>query len=175
MKGVEEMNKFKIFLWIFSIYILQNVFCPIVTVTGVVPDLMLGFLTAYAALEERFNKLLPLILICAVIDATMTGRVFPITTAFVGLGGIASYIMRDYMRFIPKLVRTQAVTALSAFLMSCAEFFVVSNTITVEFLKNTAIWYTVYTVVASIIIYFILNRVMFKKTEKKLLIVQERN
>lgn len=169
------MKTLKLVLWIFVLYMIQNIFYPIISVTGIIPDVLLGFAVSYAALEHRFGKLSPVIIICAVLAGTGTGRVFPIVTALVGFGGIASYIICGYMRFIPQFIRTQAVTAVFAFLMCIAEFFVSEKTVTYGFIINTALWYMLYTTAVSCVIYLILKRVMFKDTERKLLVAQERN
>lgn len=169
------MKTLKLVLWIFVLYIIQNIFYPIISVTGFIPDFLLGFTVSYAAIEHRFSKISPVIIICAVLAGTGTGRVFPITVAFIGFAGVASYIICGYMRFIPRIIRTQSVTAVFAFLMYVAEFFVSGKTVTYGFIVNTALWCTLATVVASCVIYLILKRVMFKDTEKKLLVAQERN
>lgn len=169
------MKNLKLVLWIFVLYIIQNIFYPIISVTGIIPDLLLGFIVSYSALEHRFTKLSPVITICAVVAGTGTGRVFPIVTLFLGLGGVASYVMTNYLRFIPQFIRAQAVTAVFSFIMCVAEFFASARTLTYGFIINTAIWQTVYTVAVSCVIYLILKRIIFKDTEKKILIAQERN
>ena len=116
------MKKLKLVLWIFVLYIIQNIFYPIISVTGIIPDLLLGFVVSYSALEHRFNKLSPVIIICAMLAGTGTGRVFPITVALTGFAGVASYIACGYMKFIPQIIRTQSVTLFFAFLMCVAEY-----------------------------------------------------
>ena len=74
------MNKIKLALWVFILYIIQNVFYPIMSISGLVPDFILGFTVAYSCIEPRFKKLSPVIIVCAVIAGTGTGRVFSIVT-----------------------------------------------------------------------------------------------
>ena len=124
------MKKLKLVLWIFVLYTIQNIFYPIISVTGIIPDLLLGFVVSYSALEHRFNKLSPVIIICAMLAGTGTGRVFPITVALTGFAGVASYIACGYMKFIPQIIRTQSVTLFFAFLVCVAEFFVSEKTVT---------------------------------------------
>lgn len=169
------MKALKLFLWIFVLYVLQNIVCPIVSVTQLVPDLLLGFIVSYSALEHRFDKLSPVIIITALVAATGTGRVFSIVMLFVGLAGIVSYIFTGYLRFIPHFVRAQLVTLVFSFIMCISEFFVCARTLTGAFIFGTALPCTLFTTVASCIIYLLVRYMIFKNTEKKLLIAQERN
>lgn len=169
------MKTLKLVLWIFVLYIIQNIFYPIISVTGIVPDLFLGFVVAYSAFEHRFNKLSSVIIICALVAGCGTGRVFPVVTLFVGLSGIAAYQLCSYLRFIPQFLRMLVLTAVFAFVMSITEFFALSRTITSEFITGTALWQTLYTVLVAGIIYFAVKKTILKNKEKKLLIAQERS
>lgn len=169
------MKTLKLVLWIFILYIIQNVFCPIISITNIVPELLLSFAVSYAAVEHRFNRLSAVVIVCAVVSGTGTGRVFPIVTTLVGVGGMASYLFRGYLRFIPQFLRTQAVTAIFAFFICVAERFVFSHNFTSSFFVDIALWYTVYTVAVSSVIYLILSKTILKDTNKKILIAQERN
>ncbi len=169
------MKKIRLVLWVFVLYIIQNVFYPIMSISGLVPDLILGFTVAYSCIEPRFKKLSPLIIICAIIAGTGTGRVFSIVTLFTGLAGIASYLMCSYMPFIPKILRVLLITLLGAYLAGVAECFVLTKALTYAFLAGPALWQAIYTAIVSCIIYLILNRSVNKNTQKKILIAQERN
>ena len=169
------MNKRKLVLWVFVLYIIQNVFYPIMSISGLVPDLILGFTVAYSCIEPRFKKLSPVIIICAIIAGTGTGREFSIVTLFTGISGVASYLMCSYMPFIPKILRVLLITMLGAYLAGVAEYFVLTKTLTYAFLTAPALWQAIYTGVFSCIIYLILNRSVNKNTQKKILIAQERN
>ncbi len=168
------MRTLKLGIWIFVLYIIQNIFYPIMTVTGIVPDLLLGFAVSYSAIEPKLGKISRAVIICAVLCGTGTGRVFPITVLMTGITAIVSYLSRSYLRFIPQIIRTQAVAVLGMFLMCCFEYFVSAGTITAEFIQSTALWYTLYTVTASTVIYIILKKTMQDLTTR-LLITDERS
>lgn len=165
------MKVLSIAIWIFVLYVIQTVFCPIIGITNIVPELLFCFAVSYAVFEHRFNRLSVVVIMCALISATGVGRSFPIVMLMAGVGGIVSYLSPSYMRFIPQILRTQAVTAFFAFLMCIAENFVFSG----RLLLFNALWHTVYTTIVSCVMYLILKAVMLKKKEKKLLIAQERN
>lgn len=169
------MNKIKLALWVFILYIIQNVFYPIMSISGLVPDFILGFTVAYSCIEPRFKKLSPVIIVCAVIAGTGTGRVFSIVTLLTGLAGVASYLVCSYMPFIPKILRTLVITILCSYLAGVTEYFVLTKTLAYAFLTGSALWQAIYTGVVSCIIYLILNRSVNKNTQKKILIAQERN
>ena len=168
------MRTYKLVLWIFILYIIQNVFYPVLSLCGYVPELLMCFVVSYASLERRFRKVSPVIIICAILSGVGTGRVFSIAVLFIGLAGVAAYLAMSYMQFIPKIIRVGAVTAFFAFLMHCAEFFAVSETLTSDFITNTAVWYTLYTTIVVCVIYLILGKIM-NIDDKTMLIISERN
>ena len=168
------MRTYKLILWIFILYIIQNVFYPVLSLSGYVPELLMCFAVSYSSLERRFRRISPVIIICAILSGTGTGRVFSIAVLFVGLAGVAVYLAMPYMQFIPKTIRVGAMTAFFAFLMYCAEFFAVSGTLTYGFITNFAVWNTLYTVICVCVIYLILKKIM-NTADKTLLIVSERN
>ena len=168
------MRTYKLVLWIFILYIIQTVFYPVLSLCGYVPELLMCFVVSYASLERRFRKVSPVIIICAILSGVGTGRVFSIAVLFIGLAGVAAYLAMSYMQFIPKIIRVGAVTAFFAFLMHCAEFFAVSETLTSDFITNTAVWYTLYTTIVVCVIYLILGKIM-NIDDKTMLIISERN
>lgn len=167
------MGTLKLAVWIGVLYIIQNNLYPILTISGIVPDLLFGFALSYSAIEPKFRKVSPVVLICAVLGGTGTGRIFPVTVLMTGIGGMVSYHLSEYLRFIPQIIRTHLVVAIFAFLMCSCEYFATAGTVTYEFLIHTAIWYTLYTTAVSVIIYLILKKIILNKDTK--LLIQERN
>ena len=163
------MRKLKLVLWIFVLYLLQNIILPILSGSAVVPELLLGFAVSYTVLECKFSNTSAVIVITSLLTATGTGRVFSLVSVLAGLAAITAYFIKDYVRFIPQFVRTQAVIAVFAFIMCISEYFIYSKTMSAGFILNTALPYTVYTIAASCVIYLILKRTMFKANDKKLL------
>ena len=168
------MSKIKIAVWIFLLYIIQNVFYPIMSLSGIIPELLLGFAVSYASFERNIKKSSWVIIICALLSGTGIGRVFPITAIGVGVAGVIGYVIRDYIRFLPRIIRAMSVTAIFAFVMCCCEYFTSEKTLSYTFLANTCLWYTLYTTLTSGIIYLILKR-SIGEGDKKLLITYERN
>ena len=168
------MNKIKIVIWICILYIIQNVFYPIMSLSGITPELLLGFAVSYAAMERNYKKSSYVIIICALLSGTGIGRVFPISVIMTGAAGVCAYMVCDYLRFIPRIIRVQTVASVFVFIMCCCEYFAATKTVTYSFLTDTALWYTVYTTLASYVIYLILKKTM-GGPDKKLLITQERD
>ncbi len=168
------MGKVKVALWIGVLFIVQDVFYPILSLSGIVPDLLLGFSVCYAALEQRIKKVSPVIVICAILCGAGTGRVFSVAVFITGIAGVMAYQLSDYVRFIPRALRVLLIVMVSAFLMSVSEYFVSAQTITYNFIANTALWHTAYTVATAFVIYLILKKTMLSD-EKKILLIQERD
>lgn len=168
------MKKYKIIIWIFVLYICQNIIIPMFSRSGLVPDLVMGFAVSYASLDIAYKKISPVVIISAVVAAVGCGRVFPIAVIFVGFAAVAVYLSKNYLRFIPQFLRTLAVTSVFAFVMCVAENFAFGTAVTLEFVKNTAVWYTFLTAFGVCVIYPFVKRATAKNTDNSLLIT-ERN
>ncbi len=167
------MGTLKLAAWIFVLYVIQNIFCPILTITGFVPDLLFGFALSYSALDLKFRRISYVTLICALLCGTGTGRIFSIAVLMTGVGAMLSYFSRDYFRFIPQIIRTEVIVAVFSFIMCCCEYFARTGTVSYTFLTNTASVYTVYTTVTSAVIYLILKKIIHNRDTK--LLIHERD
>lgn len=163
------MKTIKIVLWIFVLYIIQNVFYPIMSVSGIVPDLIVGFAVSYPIIEPRLRKASPIIIICAVIAGTGTGRIFPVVTLFCGFASTMSYLTNG-QRSIPNTLRVALITVICVYLMSVTEYFVLFKEIKTGFLIGNALWHTLYSAVAASIIY-IAVKTKNKKKDKNILVL----
>ncbi len=167
------MRVVKLTLWIAILYILQTVFCGVISVNGTVADLMLVFCLAYAFMERSVSSAALVIIICSVLNGSAVGRIFPVVTAVTAFGGIVSYSFYNYLRFIPSFLRFLIVLIPVSFVMSVIETIIAYRGI--ENVLAIAIPYIIYTAAASAIIYPLLYKTMFKNDESKRFIIQERN
>lgn len=168
------MGKIATAIWIFALYIIQNVFLHIVSINGSLPDLLLAFLVVYAFMKRRFTTVAYVTIICAILNGAGTGRVFPVVTMLTGFAGMVSYTACGYMRFIPEIVRIQAVGLIMAFIIAVCEFFFTHHTLTGMAVLGYALPDAIYTVVAISIIYLIVKKTSFKNEDKQLLMIEER-
>lgn len=156
------MKKSKIALWIFVLYVLQNIVFPMLCAPGYTPELMLCFAAVYAVCEDRYGKTPTIIIITALLTGCGTGRVFPIAVFFCGTCAAAVYAAKNYFRFIPCPVRMAAITTVFTYAMYISEYFAGAIPITAELLMTTILFRTIFTVAAEIIIYVPIKRAAVK-------------
>lgn len=160
-------------IWIFALYILENVFIHIVSISGALPDLLLAFLIVYAFMKRRFRVVMYVTIICALLSGAGTGRVFGLAAILTGAAGMISYSACGYLRFIPELVRMQTVGLVMAFIISVAEFFFTHHTLSAVSVISYALPNAIYTVVVIGLIYMIVKKTSFKNEDKELLMIEE--
>ena len=159
---VANMKTAKTALVIFALYIIQTVFGAAIAVRGITADLFLAFLIPYAFLERRFDRASSVIIICAVLAATVGGRVFAIAVLVIGMAGIATHLSADYLRFIPGIIRAEIICVIASLVMCIAEQYAVDLTIPVRAVINASILETVYTVFVSCVFWLLLKKTMFR-------------
>lgn len=163
------MKKLKIAVWIAVLYILQNMFGGITAINGGVADLLLGFGAAYAFCQRKFSTAMWVAVLCAVLDGTGTGRVFPIVTAMCGAAGLISCGLRQRLRFMPGAVKVTCVTAVMSFAMLGVEALTAVGGVGAAELFGMVTVPAVYTAVTACVIYLILSRTLFGDEDKRLI------
>ena len=68
------MRNFKIFLWIFVIFLVQTVVLSPIHIFGAVPSAVLAFVMCVAILENEFRTAVIISGICAVVMGAIGGR-----------------------------------------------------------------------------------------------------
>ena len=86
------MRNFKIFLWIFVIFLVQTVVLSPIHIFGAVPSAVLAFVMCVAILENEFRTAVIISGICAVVMGAIGGRNFTEITLFYAYSSI---IVRD--------------------------------------------------------------------------------
>lgn len=164
------MRTIKIIIWIFALFILQSVFGGVIGIRGCVPELLLCFTVCFAICDS--SRISAYVLIaCGILSGSGVGRVFPIAVIVIGGAGLIACGMASRLRFIPVFVRALAIIALCAFVMCSAEYFTAYKAITFTVLVTRLLPFTLYTAAWGGIMYPTVRRTLFKKTEKKLLVV----
>jgi hypothetical protein len=118
---------------------------------------------------------LGVIIICAVLAATVGGRVFAIAVLVIGMAGIATHLSADYLRFIPGIIRAEIICVIASLVMCIAEQYAVDLTIPVRAVINASILETVYTVFVSFVFWLLLKKTMFRDKKKQPFTINERD
>lgn len=163
------MKKLKVAVWIAVLYIMQNIFGGFLAIGGVAADLLLGFTAAYAFCGRKFRSVMWVTVICAVLDATCSGRVFPIVAFLCGMTGIIAYGLRPRLRFIPGGVKIVCVTASMSCVTYCIELLTAWGQTSAAELVGATIVPSVVTAVAACVIYLLAGRTLFADEDKRLI------
>lgn len=168
------MKALKLAFWIFFMYIAENVFSVLLSLGGTVPNMLLAFVTAYGFCEIRERRGVKTVLICAVLCASGVGRCFEAVLILMVLSGAAAFLINGRVKSMPKIICVTAV----AFSASCVTKLCESaldGGFNTGVIIGGVIPHGVYTAAVSVIIYLCLTKTVFKKEDKKLLIINERN
>jgi predicted metal-binding protein len=138
---------------------------------GAVPDFLLAFAVIFAFCERKQELGAYVFLACAVVCGACIGRSFPITVLGISVAGIAAHGAYSKMKYIPECVRAIFITAVAAFAIGAAEFFVAHTALSVRGILYGIVPYTAYTTAAACIMYPIMKKTLFKTEDKKLFVI----
>ncbi len=164
------MRTIKIIISILVLFILQSVFGGLISIKGCVPELLLCFTVCFAV-QDSGRASVYVLIACGILSGSCVGRVFPVAVLTIGAAGLIACGAASRLRFIPMAVRTVVIIAVCAPLMNAAEYFVAYKAMTLTVLVTRILPFTIYTAVCGGIMYPAVKQMMFKKTQKKLLIV----
>lgn len=168
------MGKISAAIWVIVLYILNSVFVQVISINGSHADLLLAFLVVYAFMKRRFSAVSYMTIICALLNGTITGRIFLVVTMITGAAGMLAYNSSNYFRFIKAGVRIAGVSFGMSFICEIFEYFFTYHTLTGTAVLSYALPDAVYTAVVSWIIYLIVKKTSFKNEDKQLLMIEER-
>ena len=165
------MRVVKHIIWLVLLVITQSVLGRFIKIYGNAPDLLAGYslITAFCAKKEK--EAAYVMLAAGILSGSCVGRVFPAVVFFIGIGSAAAWVISEYFRFTPALLRIAAVVLLTAAAMSVTECFAAYRTIDKIIFMYNILPFTLYTTAAACVIYPFVVRTMYRKSEKKLMVV----
>ena len=147
------MRNFKIFLWIFVIFLVQTVVLSPIHIFGAVPSAVLAFVMCVAILENEFRTAVIISGICAVVMGAIGGRNFTEITLFYAYSSIIVFAARKRPRYVGNFPKTIVWT----FIMSA--------------IFSDALPTAVFNTVIAVILYPILKKTLYKEEKKKKLLI----
>ncbi len=164
------MRNFKIFLWIFIIFLIQTVILARIHVFGAAPSIVLSYAVCIAVLENEFNSAAVISIICAAAMGALGGRSFILTTLFYTYSSIIIFAARKKPAYMNNAVKalfwTFVASALSEIMFFSADAF----TLTYDMLITNALPTAVINTALTAVVYPILNASMYREKKRKLLI-----
>lgn len=164
------MRNFKIFLWIFVVFLIQTVILSSVHIFGAVPSVVLVFIMCVAVLENEFRTAIVINGICAVVMGALGGRNFTEITLFYAYSSIIVFSARKRPRYVGNFPKTIVWTFIMSAILEILLFIIREMTIDVSVLLNDALPTAVFNTIIALILYSILKKTLYKEEKKKLLI-----
>ena len=158
-------------IWFVLLTVIRTVFGRLIAIYGTVPDLLAGYsmITAFCTRDDK--EAAYVLLAAGVLSGSCVGNIFPAEVFFIGIGSLAARGAADYFRFIPAPVRVLAVILLTAAALSATECLVTYHAIDRGAVLYDILPFTLYTTAAACVMYPIVIKTMYKKTEKKLIVL----
>ena len=158
------MRNFKIFLWIFVIFLVQTVVLSPIHIFGAVPSAVLAFVMCVAILENEFRTAVIISGICAVVMGAIGGRNFTEITLFYAYSSIIVFAAR-------KRPRTIVWTFIMSAILEILLFAIREMTLDVSVIFSDALPTAVFNTVIAVILYPILKKTLYKEEKKKKLLI----
>ncbi len=165
------MRNFKIFLWIFIIFLIQTVLLARVHIFGAVPSAVMAYVVCVMLLENEFRNAVTISLICAAAAGALCGREFVVITLFYVYSSIVIFTLRDKPVYVGNYAKAIVWTFISSVAMETALFAVEHMTVSMSMFMYNALPTAVCNMALAALIYPLLKALMYKEKKKKLLIV----
>ena len=161
------MRNFKIFLWIFVIFLVQTVVLSPIHIFGAVPSAVLAFVMCVAILENEFRTAVIISGICAVVMGAIGGRNFTEITLFYAYSSIIVFAARKRPRYVGNFPKTIVWTFIMSAILEILLFVIREMTLDVSVIFSDALPTAVFNTVIAVILYPILKKTLYKEEKKK--------
>ena len=165
------MRNFKIFLWIFVIFLVQTVVLSPIHIFGAVPSAVLAFVMCVAILENEFRTAVIISGICAVVMGAIGGRSFTEITLFYAYSSIIVFAARKRPRYVGNFPKTIVWTFIMSAILEILLFAIREMTLDVSVIFSDALPTAVFNTVIAVILYPILKKTLYKEEKKKKLLI----
>ncbi len=165
------MRNFKIFLWIFIVFIIQTVILARVHILGAVPSLIMAYMICVVMLENEFINAVTISIICAGAAGALCGREFVITVLSYVYSAVIVFALRKKPLYIGNAPKALLWTFIASAAMEIVFFAAGHLSINTHMLLYNALPTAVFNTVLAALVYPVLKAVMYKEKKKKLLII----
>ena len=165
------MRNFKIFLWIFIVFLIQTVILAGIHAFGAVPSLVMVYVVCVMLLENEFRSAVTISIICASAMGVLSGREFVITVLFYVYSSIIIFALRKKPRYVGNLPKAVVWTFLTSGIMETLYYVLRTLSVNTDMLLYDALPTAVLNAVLVLIVYPILKATMYKEENKKRLLI----
>lgn len=165
------MRNFKIFLWIFIVFLIQTVILARVHIFGAVPSLVMAYVMCVMLLENEFRSAVTISIICAAAMGALSGREFAGTVLFYVYSSIIVFALRKKPRYVGNLPKAVVWTFLASGVMEIMYDVLRTLSVSADILLYDALPTAVFNAVLALILYPILKATMYREEKKKKLLI----
>lgn len=165
------MKHFKIFLWIFIVFLIQTVIIGRVHIFGAVPSLVMAYVVCVMILENEFRSAVTISIICAVATGALSGRGFTMTTLFYVYSSIIVFSARKRPLYVANYPKAIFWTFIMSGIMEIIFFLIRNLSMNVDMLTQVALPTAVFNTILTMVLYPILKKTMYKEEKKKKLLI----
>lgn len=164
------MRRFKIFLWIFVVFLFQTVVVSHIHILGAVPSIVISFILCVVIMENEFRNAVIISSICAAAMGALAGREFVIMTLAYVYSSIVVFRLRKKPTYISNFSKSVMWTFIVSAVIEVLYFMIMNWTINLNVLLYDALPTAVLNLLGTLLIYPILKHTLYKEEKKKLLI-----
>lgn len=164
------MRRFKIFLWIFLVILIQTTAVSHIHILGAVPSVVISYMICVAILENEFRSAFIINIICAAAMGALSGREFVTTALTYAYSSILVFTLRKKPVYVGNFFKAVVWTFIVSVFVEVVYFAVMTWTVNTDMLLYDALPTAILNVAGALLIYPILKRTMYKEEKKKLLI-----
>lgn len=158
----------KITIWIFVLFIIQTVFGRVISICGLVPDMLLAFSVIFAAKSNNSAEYMSVIPVCSVLDGVLPGRVFAAVVMLVCIISLIAGGAAMRLRYIHVFIKTMFIIAAGAFALAAAEYYISLSVLDIKGILYSVAPYAAYTLAVGCIMYPIMTRTLFARHKRSL-------
>ena len=165
------MRNFKIFLWIFIVFLIQTVILARVHIFGAVPSLVMAYVICVMILENEFRNAVTISIICSAAMGALGGREFAVTVLFYVYSSIIIFALRKKPAYVGNLPKAVVWTFLASGVMEILYFAIRTLSVNTEMLLHDALPTAIFSAVLTLIVYPVLKVTMYREEKKKKLLI----
>ncbi len=165
------MRIVKLGVWLLVLYLLQTVFGRLISIYGAIPSLIAAFSVMFSFLAPDDKEAAYITVIAAVLAGSCAGHSFPFEVLLIGAGSVAARGLAGYFKHIPRLLRLMVIVMVFTALLITGGYYIANRSINVNTLLYVLLPQLIYTMACALVMYPFMMRTLFKKTEKRLLVI----
>lgn len=164
------MKRFKLFVWILVLFIIEFTIINRIAFFNSAPDLVFAFAVAYAMLEEEYEYAVGAAIICGICTGSICSGSFSVSVLMYSYGAIIVKALENKLRYIPDFAKALFWTFVMSALGEAIMYFTLNLSFDPITLWRVILPFSLCNTAAEAILYPIVKKTMVVFDAKKKLI-----